>query len=78
MRNKFTMRKSEQKAKKKVSENLDLIEIQLDREKVEAATKMLPPVPKKIKIKKEPQEKVRPNKCNEMLLKFLGWIIQNV
>ena len=49
------MRKSEPKQKKKVSENLDLIEIQLNRNKVEAATKLLPPVPKKLKrIKIEP------------------------
>ena len=55
MRTKLNMRKSEPKPKKKMSENLDLIEIQLDRSKVEAATKLLPPVPKKIKmIKMEP------------------------
>ena len=52
------MRKSEQKAKKKVPETLDNIEIQLDTAKVEAATKLLPPIPKRIKIKKEPVEVV--------------------
>ena len=56
MRNKFTMRKADPKSKKSVAnENLDVEEIMLDREKVEAATKLLPPVPKKPKlIKKEP------------------------
>lgn len=49
------MRKSAPKIKKKVSENLDFVEIKLNREKVEAATKLLPPVPKKIKIKIEPK-----------------------
>ena len=52
------MRKSEQKAKKKVPETLDSIEIQLDTAKVEAATKLLPPIPKRIKIKKEPVDVV--------------------
>ena len=59
MKTKLNMRKSAPKLKKKVSENLDLVEIQLDRAKVEAATKMLPPVPKKIKIKMEPGPSVR-------------------
>ena len=54
MKNKFTMRKSDPKVRKTNDENLDLKEIQLDREKVAAATKLLPPVPKKPKlIKKE-------------------------
>jgi len=52
------MRKSAPKLKKIVPENLDIVEIRLNREKVEAATKLLPPVPKKIKIKAEPKAMV--------------------
>ena len=60
MRTKLNMRKSEPKPKKKVSDDLDIIEIQLNRSKVEAATKLLPPVPKKLKrIKTEPGCSVR-------------------
>ena len=53
------MRKSDPKVKKVATENLDEQVIMLNREKVEAATKLLPPVPKKLKlklIKKEPKE----------------------
>ena len=49
------MRKSDPKPRKSTNENLDLQEIKLNREKVEAATKLLPPVPKKLKlVKQEP------------------------
>ena len=58
MRTKLNMRKSEPKVKKS-SENLDLVEIKLQREKVEAATKLLPPVPKKPRtIKQEFMDEV--------------------
>ena len=53
MRTKFNMRKTDPKVKK--AENLDLMEITLDRKKVEEATKLLPPVPKKLKTIKEEQ-----------------------
>ena len=59
MKTKLNMRKSAPKLKKNLSENLDMVEIMLNREKVEAATKLLPPVPKKIKIKMEPGPSVR-------------------
>ena len=50
------MRKSDPKPRKNTNENLDVQEIMLNREKVEAATKLLPPVPKKPKlVKQEPK-----------------------
>ena len=55
------MRKSEMKPKKKMPEPLDNVEIRLNQSKVEEAAKLLPPIPKKIKIKKEPIEPVRWN-----------------
>lgn len=56
MKNKYTMRKSDPKPRKNTNENLDVQEIMLNREKVEAATKLLPPVPKKPKlVKQEPK-----------------------
>lgn len=46
------------KPKKKMPEPLDNVEIRLNQSKVEEAAKLLPPIPKKIKIKKEPIEPV--------------------
>ena len=56
MRTKFTMRKTDPKPSKSNDENLDLKEIKLSMKKVQEATKLLPPVPKKPKlVKKEPE-----------------------
>ena len=52
MTTKLNMRKTDPKPKKS-SPNLDYVEIKLDQEKVEAATKLLPPVPKKPKLIKQ-------------------------
>ena len=74
MKTKLNMRKSDPPKVKKIdNENLDETEIKLNREKVVAATKLLPPVPKKQKLsKKEFAQQKEANKVSHTSDRKIG------
>ena len=73
MKTKLNMRKTDPpKVKKSNNENLDETEIKLNREKVAAATKLLPPVPKKQKLSKKDFAQKKDSKVSHSL-RVVSW-----